>query len=115
MPAYAIAHLHDPRPHPEVVEYLGRIQATLSPFAGRFLVHGAAVELLEGNWPGTVVVIEFPGMAEARGWYESPAYQEILPLRTKNMRADTILVEGVGPGYDPTQLAATMRRGVDRS
>ncbi|MGC9664962.1 DUF1330 domain-containing protein [Planosporangium sp. 12N6] len=109
MPAYAIAHLRNPRPHPEIVEYLERIQATLNPYRGRFLVHGAGVEVLEGDWPGTIVIIEFPGMAEARSWYESPGYQEILPLRTRNIDGEAILVEGVESGYDPAVRAATMR------
>ncbi|GII21429.1 DUF1330 domain-containing protein [Planosporangium mesophilum] len=112
MPAYAIAHLHNPRPHPDIVEYLERIQATLDPFGGRFLVHGAGVEVREGVWPGTIVIIEFPGTAEARAWYESPAYQEILPLRTRNIDGAAILVEGIGPGYDPAVTAETMRRNL---
>jgi uncharacterized protein (DUF1330 family) len=112
MTAYAIAHLHDPRPHPEVVEYLERIQATLVPYRGRFLIHGAAPEVREGSWPGTIVVIEFPGMDEGRAWYESPAYQEILSLRTDNINGDTFLIEGVQPGHDPAKLAAIMRRAL---
>jgi uncharacterized protein (DUF1330 family) len=108
--AYALAHLRNPQSHPDVLEYLEKIQATLDPFCGRFLVHGGDIEVKEGPWPGTVVVIEFPGMAEARGWYESPAYQEILPLRTNHIAGEAILVEGVRPGHDPARMAAEMRR-----
>ena len=109
MTAYALAHLHNPEPHPEVFEYLERIQATLDPFAGRFLVHGAEVEVREGTWPGTVVIIEFPTPEAARAWYDSPAYQEILPMRTNNIRCDTLVVDGVGPDHDPAKLAARLR------
>jgi uncharacterized protein (DUF1330 family) len=35
----------------------------------------------------------------AHAWYDSPAYQEILPLRTENSEGATILVEGVEEGY----------------
>jgi hypothetical protein len=59
-------------------------------------------------------VIEFPGPAEARAWYESAPYQEILPLRTRNIDGDAILVEGVGPGYDPAGRAVAMRREAGR-
>jgi uncharacterized protein (DUF1330 family) len=31
---------------PQIIEYLQRIDATLKPFAGRFLVHGGGVEVL---------------------------------------------------------------------
>ncbi|GAA3105943.1 hypothetical protein [Nonomuraea salmonea] len=41
MTAYVIAHLRDPeRLHQDVAEYLERIQSTLDPFSGRFVVHG---------------------------------------------------------------------------
>ncbi|MFD3457120.1 DUF1330 domain-containing protein [Streptomyces sp. NPDC058691] len=109
MTAYAVGHLRPGQVDEEVFSYIERIQATLDPFGGRFIVHGAAVEVLEGPWPGTVVMIEFPGMAEARAWYDSPAYQEILPLRTRHIPGEVILVEGVDPGYDAARTAARMR------
>ncbi|MEB3371598.1 DUF1330 domain-containing protein [Saccharopolyspora mangrovi] len=43
-----------------------------SSFEGRFLVHCGRVEVLEGDWPGDVVIIEFPDVAMARSWYHSP-------------------------------------------
>ena len=110
MPAYALAHLRTPRPHADVLDYIDRIQSTLDPFGGRFLVHGAEVEVREGPWPGTVVIIEFPGVDEARAWYDSPAYQEILPLRTDHIDGEAIIVEGVAPDYDPRATAAALRR-----
>ncbi|MFC7546644.1 DUF1330 domain-containing protein [Plantactinospora sp. GCM10030261] len=113
MSAYAIAHLKTIAANGEVVEYLERIQETLSPFGGRFLVHGPRVDVLEGEWPGTIVVIEFPDRASAHAWYDSPAYQDILPLRTRNLDADAIIVAGVGPDYDAAGLAAAMRTQLD--
>ena len=108
--AYAIAHLRTPQINAEVLEYIERIQDTLDPFGGRFLVHGATVDVREGDWPGTIVIIEFPDKAAADAWYLSPAYQAILPLRTDNIEGDTLIVEGVGPDYDPVATAAALRR-----
>jgi uncharacterized protein (DUF1330 family) len=113
MPAYALGYLRNTQLHPHVAEYLERIQDTLDPFSGRFIVHGGSVEVMEGSWTGDVVLIEFPGMAEARAWYASPAYQQILPLRTDHVEGDVILVEGVDPGYRPTKLAARIRRFIE--
>lgn len=110
MPAYALAHLRTPNLHPDVLEYIERIQTTLDPFGGRFLVHGAEVDAREGPWPGTVVIIEFPDVDAARGWYESPDYQEILPLRTDHIEGEAVIVEGVAPDYDPRVTAAALRR-----
>jgi uncharacterized protein (DUF1330 family) len=78
MPAYAVAHMRQVTMGPPIVEYLERIDATLAPFGGRFIVHGGETEVLEGSWPGFVIVIEFPDNGRARAWYRSDAYQEIV-------------------------------------
>ncbi|MFJ8079014.1 DUF1330 domain-containing protein [Streptomyces sp. NPDC096205] len=109
MTAYAIAHLREITPHPEIPEYIDRISATFEPYGGRFLVHGTAHEVLEGDWPGAVVMIGFPGMAEARAWWDSPAYQEIAPLRSRHIVGDIVLVPGVPEGYDPRVTAEAVR------
>jgi uncharacterized protein (DUF1330 family) len=110
MPAYALAHLRPSDLHPEVLEYMEKIQATLDPFDGRFLVHGGAVDVREGTWPGHVVIIEFPSQSHARSWYESAAYQKILPLRTRHITSDVVLVEGVEPNHDSAKMATELRR-----
>ncbi|GAB2641389.1 DUF1330 domain-containing protein [Nocardia goodfellowii] len=109
MPAYGFAHLRTRRPHADILEYLERIQATLDPFEGRFLVHGPPLEILEGDWPGSMVLLQFPDVERARAWYHSPAYQEILRLRADHIDGDLVLVEGVGPDYDPRKRAAQLR------
>jgi uncharacterized protein (DUF1330 family) len=109
MPAFAIAHLHDPQTNHDVLEYIEKIQATMDPYQGRFRVHGTTVEVIEGEWPGTIVIIEFPDLERARGWYESPAYQQLLPLRTRHIRGDVILVDGVAPDYDAARTAERLR------
>jgi uncharacterized protein (DUF1330 family) len=110
MPAFAIAHLRTTDLSEDLFVYMEKLQPTLDPYQGRLRVHGGPVEALEGEWPGSVVVIEFPDLDHARGWYGSPAYQEILPLRTRNLLADAILVDGVGPDYDPARTGARLRR-----
>ncbi|MFF9159494.1 DUF1330 domain-containing protein [Streptomyces longwoodensis] len=109
MTAYAFAHLHHSALHPDVVEYIDRIQDTLDPFQGRFLLHGPPAEVVEGSFEGNLVLIAFPGLAEARAWYASPAYREILHLRTDHIAGDIVLAEGVAPDYDPRATAATLR------
>ncbi len=106
--AYAVAHLRSVDLNAEVVDYLRRIDATLDPFGGRFLVHGAQPEVREGEWPGAVVVIGFPDLDAARAWYDSPAYREILPLRTRNADGVALLVDGVPDGYRAAAFAAAL-------
>ncbi|MCX4724212.1 DUF1330 domain-containing protein [Streptomyces sp. NPDC090052] len=115
MTAYAVAHL---RPTDQLVEdvfvYIEKIQSTLDPFGGRFLVHDAQVEVREGQWPGALVMIGFPGIVEARAWYDSPAYRELIPLRADHIPGDVVLVEGVAPGYDAAATAAGYRAAAEK-
>lgn len=108
MTAYAIAHLQDVSLGPEIASYLQRIDATLAPFEGRFLVHGATPEVVEGRWPGDLVVVAFPDIEKARAWYASPAYQDILPLRSEHSRSVAMLVEGVAESYKATDVLAKL-------
>ncbi|MFG3421306.1 DUF1330 domain-containing protein [Micromonospora sp. NPDC049460] len=114
MPAFALAHLHAPQINEDVLTYIERIQGTLDPFGGRFRVHGAEVEVKEGDWPGTVVIVEFPDLERARAWYDSPAYQEIVPLRTRHIPGATLIVDGVAPDYDARRTAARLRERAAR-
>src|ERR1700734_3860224 len=94
MTAYAVAHMRQVTMGPPIVEYLQRIDATLAPYDGHFAVHGGQVEVIEGTWPGHLIVIEFPDAARARGWYNSDAYQDIVALRTGNSQSDVVIVDG---------------------
>ncbi|MET9255464.1 DUF1330 domain-containing protein [Streptomyces sp. NPDC003717] len=115
MTAYAIAHLRDVAPHPDIAEYIERIPSTFEPFGGRFLVHGAQHEVKEGAWPGHVVVIGFPSLERAGAWWDSAAYQEIAPLRSRHIAGDIILVPGVPEDYDARATAAVMRSAMSAS
>lgn len=100
MTAYAIAHVRSVEMCADIVAYLERVDATLDPFGGRFIVHAPKdLRVAEGDWTGDAIVIEFPSMEQATAWWDSPAYQEILPLRTAHMTADIVLVAGAPAGY----------------
>jgi uncharacterized protein (DUF1330 family) len=95
MPAYVIADIevYDPDSYRE---YAARVQATLDPFEGRFLVRGGPSETLEGGWqPQRVVVLQFPSADHARGWYASPAYVKVMEIRLGASTGSLILAEGV--------------------
>ncbi|SDZ24971.1 Uncharacterized conserved protein, DUF1330 family [Geodermatophilus africanus] len=99
MTAYAVANLRSVDLNDEIVEYMRRIDATLPPFAGQFLVHGATPQVMDGDLPGPVVVIGFPDVGHAQAWYHSPEYQAILPLRLRNSVGGAVIVDGVPDGY----------------
>lgn len=104
MAAYAIALLRNLVPGPEIAAYLEGIDATLAPFGGRFVIHGGPRTVLEGDWPGDLIVIAFPDRAAAEAWYASPAYRRILGLRRRNAEGAVVLVEGVPEGHRATDV-----------
>jgi uncharacterized protein (DUF1330 family) len=108
MPAYAIGHLHDVNLGPDIVEYLQRIDETLAPFGGRFIIHGGPVTVAEGTWSGDLIVIAFPDMASARTWYDSPAYRLILPLRTRNSRGGVFFIDGVSADHRAADILSEL-------
>lgn len=104
MTTYAVAHVQTIDIGPAIVEYLQRIDATLAPYEGRFVVHGATPDVLEGEFPGNLIVIAFPTREQAEGWYGSPAYREILPLRLEHSTGAVFLVDGVEADHLATDI-----------
>ncbi|WZH36551.1 MAG: DUF1330 domain-containing protein [Microbacterium enclense] len=95
--------LNEPAPS-QIHDYLREIDATLKPFAGRFLIHGGRVEVREGTWAGSVVLLEFDDLRAAQRWYDSPRYQSIRPWRTCHLGGTVILATGVDPGHRATDI-----------
>ncbi|GAA2310917.1 DUF1330 domain-containing protein [Streptomyces caniferus] len=116
MSAYLINHLRLPGgvPNEDGLAYLEQVEDTVTAYGGKWLAQGE-VQVVEGAWPGLAVLLEFPGMAEARNWYESPEYQKILPLRVNNAISDLIFVDGVGPGFTVAGFAQQIRSAIAAS
>jgi uncharacterized protein (DUF1330 family) len=94
MRAYVIVqeNVHDQKTFDE---YRKDVIASLQPFHGRFLARGGKVTMLEGDrMPERTVLLEFPSRGEAEGWYHSPAYQKILPLRLKSSTGHFFICDG---------------------
>ena len=60
--------------------------------------------MVEGQWGGDLVIIEFPDLERASAWYGSDAYQQILPLRTENSEGTVVLIDGVPPDHRATDI-----------
>lgn len=108
MTAFAMAHLRTVDLNAEVADYILRIDETLTPYGGEFRVHGKEPEVMDGEFEGVIVVIEFPDLQAAKDWYASEAYQEILALRTDNSTGGAFVVEGVPRGYRAASLIEAM-------
>jgi uncharacterized protein (DUF1330 family) len=93
MAAYVIAQMtvHDPAMYRE---YASKLAPTAAPYKGRLLAANDA-ESREGE-PALrrTIIGEFPSLEDARAWYESDAYQAILPLRLQSTTSVLFFVEG---------------------
>ena len=95
MSAYIVvdANVHDPEAFKAYAEKVG---ATLKAHGGKTLASTMDTESLEGTWdPARVVILEFADAAAAKGWYDSPEYQEIIPLRQVAATDSLVLVPGL--------------------
>lgn len=107
MTCYAVGHLRSVEMGAETVAYLEGIDATLAPFAGQFIIHGGQKHMLEGAFVGDLIVIAFPGLAQAQAWYASSAYRDIQALRAKNAEGDVFLIDGVDADHKATDILSS--------
>ncbi len=69
---------------------------SIAAYGGKYVVRGAPVETLEGDWhPARFVMVEFPTVERAHAWWSSPEYAEGKALRQSCADTRMILVEGL--------------------
>ena len=95
-PAYLIAEVDVTNPT-AMQNYAEKVRQTLALFDGhyRYLVRGGTTQPLEGEAPKHIVVIAFDSAENARGWYDSPAYAAIKPIRQNAAKSRILIVEGI--------------------
>ena len=72
-------------------EYRAQVPATLAPWGAEILFRGHLDKVLGGSHGHSdTVVIRFPDAAAIDGWFASPAYQALIPLRER--AADVVLL-----------------------
>jgi len=111
MKAYAVGQLFDVQMNDEVIEYIHKIDDTLKPFGGRFIIHGAPPLVLEGSWSGDLIVIEFPNKDSATKWYSSKEYQAIAGLRNRNSQGTILIIEGVSEDHKAIEILDLIKLG----
>jgi uncharacterized protein (DUF1330 family) len=99
-PAYVIAEVEmDPSKAQDPVaarRYADEAPKSLAAFQAQYLVRGGKIQTVEGEAPkGYIVVIAFDSVEKARGWYYSPAYEAIKPIRQNSTKSRILIAEGV--------------------
>jgi uncharacterized protein (DUF1330 family) len=95
MPAYLIADVEVTDPV-RYEEYKKLAPPAIAKYGGRYLARGGAHETMEGTWvPRRLVILEFPDLAKARAFYQSPEYAEARAARKNAASGNFVIVEGL--------------------
>lgn len=79
----------------EFEKYREQVGAVSAAFGGRYVVRRGDPVVLDGDWaPKRLVIIEFDSPERVREFYDSPAYQAILPYRLRSTRGHVLLLTG---------------------
>lgn len=81
IPAYVIGHIKV-KDAGKWAEYRRQVPATLSPWGADLVCRGKRLNTLSGehHYPD-MVVIRFPDSDSVSSWFNSSAYQSLIPLR----------------------------------
>jgi len=75
-------------------QYVAANAKPLAAYGAHFLVRAGTYENVEGSARTRNAVIEFPSYQAALDCWKSPAYQEVMKLRTGVSTADVVVIEG---------------------
>ena len=90
MAAYLVGHITVRDPDLWQV-YISGVQKSLTPFEANVVFRGQRAAVLAGEHSyGQCVVIEFSDQDSIQKWYNSDAYQALIPTREK--AADVVII-----------------------
>ena len=79
----------------ELATYSEQVGDTLAGHPVQVLAAYGPQEVLEGPDVEGVVILEFPSLAAAKAWYDSPAYRQVREHRFRGAAYRAVIVEGV--------------------
>lgn len=99
MPAYVIVNV-DTKDPGEYERYKKMAAEAVANFGGRYLVRGGRMQVLEGAWvPTRIVVLEFDSYERASEWWHSAEYAPAKALRQRLSETDLLIVDGYSPSF----------------
>ncbi|MBK0122492.1 DUF1330 domain-containing protein [Pantoea sp. S61] len=94
-PAYYVAEFQA-TDREAIKPYSAQVESTFQPFGGQFIVRAGEPDIKEGfGAQGRLVIIKFESLKNAQAWYNSAAYQKIIPIRHRAGNSRTYIVEGL--------------------
>lgn len=94
MAAYIVFTRESTNDPKELATYSKKVGKTLEGHPVEVLAAYGRHEVIEGPEVEGVVILEFPTFAEAKAWYNSPAYREVREHRFRGSVYRGVIVEG---------------------
>ena len=94
MPTYLSAIITVKNPE-KLKEYISQVPATMAPFGAKMICRGKVQKTLSG--PGNhqiEAIFEFENSAKIDAWYQSDAYQALIPVREEGAEMTISILEG---------------------
>ena len=92
-PVYFVAQIQVDDWDKFIGEYGMSTLPTLMQADAKILVGGPGAEIVEGDWSGNhTVVLEFASREAFEGWYNSPEYEALRPVRYQHTSMNNIVV-----------------------
>lgn len=84
-------------------EYQAKVGAGVAAHGGKYLSAGGDLQVVEGDWPlHRIIILEFPDKTAFDGWYLSPDYQALKPIRDRTARSKAFGVGGFERDFKST-------------
>ena len=75
--------------------YLAETIPFIEKHGGRYLTKSGSHEMLEGEKPTRVVIVEFPNKQAARDWYNDPGYKPLIAKRHAVTTSTMTVIDGI--------------------
>jgi uncharacterized protein (DUF1330 family) len=95
MPAYVVVNV-DVKDPVRYKDYIAMAPPSIAQYGGRYIARGGPVDVMEGDWtPKRFVILEFPSVARAKEWWDSPEYAAAKALRQATAETELVITEGL--------------------
>ncbi|MAA80478.1 MAG: hypothetical protein CL916_14575 [Deltaproteobacteria bacterium] len=94
MPTYLSAIITVKNPE-KLKEYISQVPATMAPFGATLVFRGKVHTVLNGEEKHHIeAVFSFESAAKIEAWYQSDAYQSLIPVRDEGANMTISILEG---------------------
>lgn len=94
MPTYLSAIVTVKNPE-KLKSYISQVPATMAPFGAKLVCRGKVAKALSGEGKHQIeAVFEFESAQAIEQWYQSDAYQALIPIREEGATMTISILEG---------------------